>query len=666
MTASELGRAGPSLRDSATRMVSGLRPTDGSTCRHRSTGRTAQSHTGRATWVLVLIASVLLTLIVAGCVDSTSADPETIRIPYSEFRTQLEAGNVTRIVADGGQIRGELKSPAATTAADGSKVDYAKFVTRRPPFEDPDLYPLLRQHHVEVEVQQTTDLSGAWTILTGVLPIVLLLAIGLAFARSLRGQGHTLTDFGRSGAKLYRKEPSTAVTFDDVAGAEGAKAELQEVIEFLRNPSKFRRLGATMPKGILLVGAPGTGKTLLARAVAGEAGVPFYSITGSDFMEMFVGVGASRVRDLFAEAKRTQPSIVFVDELDSIGRLRGAGIGGGHDEREQTLNQLLSELDGFERNEGVIVLAATNRPDILDPALLRPGRFDRRVTVDLPTASQRAAILRVHSRNKPLAPEVDLEELARSTPGFSGADLENLLNEAALNAARAGKSAIEPSDIEDARDKVLMGLKREGMAIGDEEKQLLAYHEGGHALVAVRLPKADPIHKVTIVPRGRAMGITQQLPEGEIHIYPQDYMADRLTVLLAGRASETLVFGTRTSGAEADLREATMIAHRMVSSWGMGLDLGPVSFDTEGGSVFLGEDLGRPRPYSEETASLIDREVQHLLRQSLDRARAILEQDRPALDAIAATLAEKEELTGEEVRQIVQQAHEERRAEAAG
>ncbi|MDI7275522.1 MAG: ATP-dependent zinc metalloprotease FtsH, partial [Anaerolineae bacterium] len=622
-----------------------------------SPGQGGAGPTRRPATLVRLLVPLLVALVACGCASDASVDPEATRIPYSEFRAQLEMGNVTRVVAQGSEIRGDLASPARTaSAADGSSVEYTRFVTRRPPFDDPELYQLLRQRNVQVEVLESTDLSGAWTVLLNLLPILLLLAVGFAFARSVRGQSHSLTDFGRSGAKLYRKEPSTAVTFDDVAGAEGAKAELQEVIEFLRNPAKFHRLGAGMPKGILLVGAPGTGKTLLARAVAGEAGVPFYSITGSDFMEMFVGVGASRVRDLFAEAKRTQPSIVFVDELDSIGRLRGAGIGGGHDEREQTLNQLLSELDGFERNEGVIVLAATNRPDILDPALLRPGRFDRRVTVDLPTTSQRVAILSVHSRNKPLAPDVDLEELARGTPGFSGADLENLLNEAALNAAREGKAAIDRADVEDARDKVLMGLRREGMAIGDEEKRLLAYHEAGHALVAVRLPKADPIHKVTIVPRGRAMGITQQLPEGEVHVYQQDYMADRLAVLLAGRASETLVFGTKTSGAEADLREATMIAHRMVSSWGMGRDLGPVSFDAESGTVFLGEDLGRPRPYSEQTANVIDREVQYLLGQSLDRARAILERDRSALDAIAAALAEKEELAGEEVRQIVLEA----------
>ena len=611
---------------------------------------------GRRDWsslVAWLALPLILILMVYGCATSASnSDFEATQIPYSEFRAQVERGNVERIVAHGDEVRGELRNPVQPASADeGMPDEYRTFVTHRPPFEDPELYSLLRKHNVQVEAQVNDDMSAVWSILLGLLPIALLIAIGIAFARSMRGQGQSLTDFGRSGAKLYRKEPSTVTTFDDVAGAEGAKAELTEVIEFLRNPAKFRRLGAEMPKGILLVGPPGTGKTLLARAVAGEAGVPFYSITGSDFMEMFVGVGASRVRDLFNEAKRSQPSIIFVDELDSIGRLRGAGIGGGHDEREQTLNQLLNEMDGFESNEGVIVLAATNRPDILDPALLRPGRFDRRVTIDLPTASQREAILRVHARNKPFAPEVDLGELARGTPGFSGADLENLLNEAALNAAQEGKTVVDQQDVEDARDKVLMGLRREGMAIGEEEKQLLAYHEAGHALVAIRLPKADPLHKVTIVPRGRAMGITQQLPEGDAHIYQQGYVLDRLSVLLAGRASEMLVFGTKTSGAEADLREATGIAHRMISSWGMGADLGPVSFDTEGGTVFLGEDLGRARPYSEQTANAIDREVERVLNQGLERARSILVENRAALDAVASRLVEKEELTGDEVRE---------------
>lgn len=608
------------------------------------------------TLVAWLLVPLLVVLMVYGCATSAgSLGTDTTQIPYSEFRRQLAAGNVGQIVAEGQKIRGQLGTPARTTSSGGgAPVQYDTFVTQLPPFADPGLYPLLEAHNVQVEAVANGGLGTFWSVLLGILPIALLLAIGLAFARSMRGQGQSLTDFGRSGAKLYRKEAATATTFEDVAGAEGAKAELQEVIEFLRNPAKFRRVGAAMPKGILLVGPPGTGKTLLARAVAGEAGVPFYSITGSDFMEMFVGVGASRVRDLFAEAKRTRPSIVFVDELDSIGRLRGAGVGGGHDEREQTLNQLLNEMDGFEPNEGVIILAATNRPDILDPALLRPGRFDRRVTVDLPTASQRVSILRVHGRNKPLAGDVDLEEVARGTPGFSGADLENLLNEAALNAARNGKTVVDQADVEDARDKVLMGLRREGMAIGDEEKRLLAYHEAGHALLAITVPRADPLHKVTIVPRGRAMGVTQQLPEGDAHIYQQDYMLDRLSVLLAGRASEMLIFGTKTSGAEADLREATVIAHRMVSSWGMGQDLGPVSFDTEGGSVFLGEDLGRPRPYSEQTADAIDTEVRQLLSHALERARSILVEHRAQLDAIASRLAEREELTGDEVREAAQ------------
>ncbi|HOG48218.1 MAG TPA: AAA family ATPase, partial [Anaerolineae bacterium] len=404
---------------------------------------------------------------VYGCATSAgSLNPSATQIRYSEFRSQLLAGNVTSIVAQGDQIQGELQSPAKTTSSQGNPVEYSSFVTMRPPFGDPELFNLLAQRNVQIEAVSASSSSSIGSILLTLVPLLLLLAIGFAFMRSMRGQGPTLNEFGRSGAKVYHKESSSAVTFDDVAGADGAKNELREVIEFLRNPGKFRRVGASMPKGILLVGPPGTGKTLLARAVAGEAGVPFYSITGSDFMEMFVGVGASRVRDLFNEAKRTRPSIIFVDELDSIGRLRGAGIGGGHDEREQTLNQLLSEMDGFESNEGVIVLAATNRPDILDPALLRPGRFDRHVTVDLPSTSGRQAILEVHARNKPLGPDVDLGQVARGTPGFSGADLENLLNEAALNAAREGKTVIEQADIEDARDKVLMGLKREGVAIG--------------------------------------------------------------------------------------------------------------------------------------------------------------------------------------------------------
>jgi len=605
------------------------------------------------TLIAWLVVPLALALLIYGCATSAgSLSTSATQIPYSEFRAQLVAGNVASIVAQGDEIRGTLKSPAQTTADQSGPVQYSDFVTLRPPFGDPELFDLLTKQNVQIQAVSSSGSSTIGNILLTVVPLLLLLGLGLALARSMRGQGSPMADFGRSGAKVYHKEASSAVTFDDVAGADGAKMELREVIEFLRNPGKFRRVGASMPKGILLVGPPGTGKTLLARAVAGEAGVPFYSITGSDFMEMFVGVGASRVRDLFNEAKRTRPSIIFVDELDSIGRLRGAGIGGGHDEREQTLNQLLSEMDGFEPNEGVVVMAATNRPDILDPALLRPGRFDRHITVDLPSSSQRLAILRVHARNKPLGPDVDLDEVARGTPGFSGADLENLLNEAALNAAREGKTVIERADVEDARDKVMMGLKREGVAIDEEEKRILAYHEAGHTLAAISLPKADPIHKVTIIPRGRAMGITQQLPEGEAHIYQQAYMQDRLAVLLAGRAAEMLVFDTRTSGAEADLREATQIARRMVSTWGMGQSIGPVSFDSEGGEVFLGEDLGRPRPYSEQMASAIDIEVQRYLNQALERARSILVERRATLDALAGALAEKEELSGDDVTQI--------------
>jgi cell division protease FtsH len=421
----------------------------------------------------------------------------------------------------------------------------------------------------------------------------------------------------------------------------------------LKDPEKFQRLGGEMPRGILLVGPPGTGKTLLARAVAGEANVPFYSITGSNFMEMFVGVGASRVRDLFNEAKKVAPSIVFIDELDSIGRTRGAGLGGGHDEREQTLNQLLSELDGFEPNESVIVMAATNRPDILDKALLRPGRFDRRITVDLPAMKDRQHILEIHARNKPLAEDVDLESLARGTPGFSGADLENLLNEAALLAARNGKERIEGEDIEQARDKVLMGLERTGLSLTEDEIQMLAYHEGGHALLAALLPYADPIHKVTIVPRGRAMGVTQQLPERDKYIYPKEYLLDRITVMMGGRAAEILVFDTTTSGAENDLKQATQMARKMVLDWGMSERFGSIGLGDQDQPVFLGEEISRPRQYSEKTAEDADAEIKSILDQAFDKAKTMLGENRDHLDELAEKLMEREEILGDEVKALI-------------
>jgi cell division protease FtsH len=460
---------------------------------------------------------------------------EAQQISYSRFRGQLQAGTVKQVAVKGDQIQGQLEEPAMKVLPNGETAEYTEFVTYLPSFGDDELLSLLEAQEVEVDAEPESSFSW-WAALLNGLPILLMLGIGyMAYAR-MRAQGQnifSIMSFRKSRVKAYDREKERT-TFGDVAGAQGPKKELREIIEFLKQPDQFQRLGEEMPKGVLLVGPPGTGKTLLARAVAGEAEVPFFSITGSDFMEMFVGVGASRVRNLFEEAKNAAPSIVFIDELDSIGRRRGAGLGGGHDEREQTLNQLLSEMDGFEANKGVIVMAATNRPDILDPALLRPGRFDRRIAVDLPMMRDRQAILEIHARNKPLSDDVDLERVARGTPGFSGADLENLLNEAALLAARAGKEQIEREDVEEARDKVLMGLERSNLALTDKECELLAYHEAGHAVAAAVLPHADPIHKVTIVPRGRAMGVTQQLPRGDRYIYPREHMLDRLAVMMGG------------------------------------------------------------------------------------------------------------------------------------
>jgi cell division protease FtsH len=474
------------------------------------------------------------------------------------------------------------------------------------------------------------------------------------FRQRQGGGGNMLSMFsmGESQAQLYDREDEPT-TFEDVAGLHGPKTELKEIISFLKEPERFQRLGGETPHGLLLVGPPGTGKTLLARAAAGEADVPFYSISGSSFMEMFVGVGASRVRDLFEKAKEESPSIVFIDELDSIGRSRGAGLGGGHDEREQTLNQLLAEMDGFEPQESVIVMAATNRPDILDPALLRPGRFDRRVTINLPTLEDREKILQLHARDKEISEEVDLERIARSAAGFSGADLENLLNEAALLAARKEKEAIEPEDLEDARDKVMMGLERESLALTEEECRMLAYHESGHAVLAAVLPHADPIHKVTIVPRGKAMGVTQQLPERERYIYRRGYMMDRLAVMLGGRASEDLNLDTFTSGAENDLKQATKLARRMVMDWGMSERLGHMALGGRQEQVFLGEEIAQRREFSEETARVIDEEIKAILDQAYQRARSTLEKYSEGLEKLVERLQEIEEVPGEEVKELI-------------
>jgi cell division protease FtsH len=569
-------------------------------------------------------------------------------LPYTEFRQQLEQGNIERITVTGEEVRGEFRQPLEDVIPEtGATVETSEFVTYLPSFGDEGLFALLQQQNVEVVTNPVSTFSWGMIFLN-MLPFILLIGIAIFYFRNMRSQGESVFSMGKSRAKIYNRSQERT-TFDDVAGAAGAKQELQEIIEYLRNPMKFQQLGGQIPKGVLLVGPPGTGKTLLARAVAGEAGVPFFSITGSDFMEMFVGVGASRVRELFREAKENSPAIIFIDELDSVGRQRGAGVGGGHDEREQTLNQMLSEMDGFEKNESVIVMAATNRPDILDSALLRPGRFDRQVTVDLPTRHDRLEILKVHSRNKPMGPDVDLDEIARGTPLFSGADLENLLNESALLAARRDKDSIGRTEIDEARDKVILGLKRENMQLTEGEYRMLAYHEAGHAVVAAIVPNSDPIHKVTIVPRGRAMGVMQQLPERDRYLYPIEYMLDRLAVMMGGRAAEELIFQTATSGAENDLKEATKLAKKMVLDWGMSKKLRHIALGSQRDQVFLGEEITQRREYSESTAREVDEEIRSILEEAYNRAVEILRDHREGLDRIVDALMEREDIPGSEV-----------------
>ncbi len=561
---------------------------------------------------------------------------------YSDFKSKITQGQVEEVtIKSDGQITGRLKSGEEFSTAAPIAV------------EDPQLMSDLSQHGVRVKVQAPANSTLA-NILSWVLLAALLIGFWVWLSRRAQGQMAGIMNIGRSRARVYSTEkPST--TFEDVAGYKGVKEEVAEVIEFLKNPKRFKELGARIPKGILLVGPPGTGKTLIARAVAGEAGVPFISITGSDFMEMFVGVGAARVRDLFQTARKNAPAIIFIDEIDSIGRKRGTGLGGGHDEREQTLNQMLAEMDGFETTEGVVVMAATNRPDILDPALLRPGRFDRQVVIPLPTQEERLAILKVHTKGKRLAPDVDLEVLARGTPGFSGADLANLTNEAALFAVRRGRREITSEDFEDARDRVIMGRKRESMAISEQEKDVISVHEAGHALLAHLLPHADPLHKVTILPMGMALGATHQLPMEEKHIYQREYILDRLAVSLAGRAAELLVFGTVSTGASNDLVSATELARKMVREWGMSERLGPMAWG-EQGMVFLGEDLVKAHEYSDETARVIDEEVQRILEEQDARAREIISKNRGALEALAEALRAQETISGTEAGRIIDEA----------
>jgi cell division protease FtsH len=571
-------------------------------------------------------------------------------IAYTTFRAQVKAGNVEEVVVTEQEIEGRFNNPVEERLDTGESVSVTEFITYLPSFPDADLYSLLEENDVIVRTKPPRG-ESVWMILLNFLPLIFILAVGFFIYRRFAAQGQGMMAMTQSKARQFDTSMEVT-TFEDVAGADGAKTELQEIIEFLMNPERFQLLGARIPKGVLLIGPPGTGKTLLARAVAGEAKAPFFSITGSDFMEMFVGVGASRVRDLFKQAKQHAPAIIFIDELDSIGRKRGAGLGGGHDEREQTLNQLLSELDGFEPTENIIVMAATNRPDILDPALQRPGRFDRQVMVDLPTMKDRLEILKIHAKGKPIAENVDLEQIARGTPGFSGADLANLLNEAALLAAREDKKQISDEEVSKARDKVIMGLES-NLVLTREDKQLLAYHEAGHAVVGALLPHTDPVYKVTIVPRGRAMGVTQQIPENDRYLYTKDYMLDQMSVLMAGRAAEELVMETTTSGAANDLKQATYLARKMVLEWGMSENLGRVSLSDESQEIFLGDEIARSRNFSERTAREVDQEIRSILDEAYLRARKILKENKEGLDRVVEELVEKEEISGVELKNIL-------------
>jgi cell division protease FtsH len=557
-------------------------------------------------------------------------------VTFSQFMTEVEQRNVEKVTIQENQLSGVFKDNQAfrTTLPTG----YA------------DLIKILRDNKVDIVVKDTSH-SPWLTILMSWFPILLIILFWVFFMRQMQAGGNKAMSFGKSRAKLFSGQQKK-VTFKDVAGVEEAENELQEIIEFLKDPRRFQRLGGRIPKGVLLVGAPGTGKTLLARAVAGEADVPFFSISGSDFVEMFVGVGASRVRDLFDQGKKHAPCLIFIDEIDAVGRQRGAGLGGGHDEREQTLNQLLVEMDGFDSNEGIILIAATNRPDILDSALLRPGRFDRRIVVAMPDVKGREEILRVHVRKVPLAADVDLKVLARSTPGFCGADLANLVNEAALLGARNGQEKVTMKDLESSKDKVLMGVERKSMIISDEEKKNTAYHEAGHALMATLLPEADPIHKVTIIPRGLALGVTQQLPLDDRYTYTKDYLEAQLSVLMAGRVAETIFLGKTTTGAANDFEKATEIARKMVCQWGMS-DLGPLTFGEREDLIFLGRDLAVNRNFSERTSERIDEEVKKIIMRNYTRTQGVIEQNRAKLVRIAELLLEKEVLSSEEINKIV-------------
>jgi cell division protease FtsH len=563
-------------------------------------------------------------------------EPEII---FSEFIAAVDRGEIQEVTIQGHNIQGKYRNGE-------------RFRTFAP--NDPDLVKSLRDKKIKIAAKPEDESPWYMVLLVNWFPMLLLIGVWIFFMRQMQVGGGKAMSFGKSRAKLLT-ENQHRMTFNDVAGVEEAKEDLQEIIAFLKDPKKFTKLGGRIPKGCILVGPPGTGKTLLARAIAGEAGVPFFSISGSDFVEMFVGVGASRVRDLFVQGKKNAPCIIFIDEIDAVGRHRGAGLGGGHDEREQTLNQLLVEMDGFEANEGVILIAATNRPDVLDPALLRPGRFDRRVVVPRPDIKGREGILAVHTRKVPLAPDVDISVLARGTPGFAGADLENLVNEAALLAARSNKDKVDMHDFELAKDKVMMGSERRSMIISEEEKRNTAYHEAGHTLVAKLLPGTDPVHKVTIIPRGMALGLTQQLPIDEKHTYPREYLLNNLAILFGGRVAEELVLNHMTTGAGNDIERATELARRMVCEWGMSEKLGPMTFGKKEEQIFLGRDFTQQQDYSESTAVEIDAEVRRIIQASYLRAKDLLHTNLHLLHKLAERLLEKESLDGPEIDALVQE-----------
>jgi cell division protease FtsH len=590
-----------------------------------------QFYKNLALWLVISLMMILLYNLF------NKPKPVLEKLNYSDFVSAVDAGKVNSVTIQGNDLSGKF-------------TDGKEFKTYKP--TDADISDTLLEKKITVTAKPEEEKFSWLSIFISCFPLIILIGVWIFFMRQMQAGGGKAMSFGKSRAKLLT-ETQGKITFEDVAGVDEAKEELEEIIQFLKEPKKFTKLGGRIPKGVLLVGPPGTGKTLLARAIAGEAGVPFFSISGSDFVEMFVGVGASRVRDLFVQGKKNAPCIIFIDEIDAVGRHRGAGLGGGHDEREQTLNQLLVEMDGFESNEGVILIAATNRPDVLDPALLRPGRFDRQVVVPRPDVKGREAILKVHTKKTPLGPSVELAVIARGTPGFSGADLSNVVNEAALLAARKEKNTVDMQDFDDAKDKVLMGVERRSMVISEEEKKNTAYHEAGHTLVAKLIPGTDPVHKVSIIPRGRALGMTMQLPIEDKHSYSRESLLNRIAVLMGGRAAEEIIFSTMTTGAGNDIERATEIARKMVCEWGMSPRLGPVSFGKKEEQIFLGREMATHKNYSEATAVEIDAEIRRIVDENYSRVVQLLSLNVDILHRLSGELIEKENLSGEEVDRII-------------